>query len=152
MKKTIFITLTLIITILVTVAFTTSDTPPYKNLQILPKDISKQKLDSIMHFYCQSLNVKCSFCHIKNEADGHWDFASDTVADKLITRKMMIMTNDINKLYFKSEEDEKGSSNIETPQEVTCFTCHRGTQMPLTMPVPLPPKVPIGQPPFYDNK
>ncbi len=35
----------------------------YKNLKILPQDISEQKLDSIMEFYSKALGSSCSFCH-----------------------------------------------------------------------------------------
>ncbi|MEI9944273.1 MAG: hypothetical protein WDN26_08600 [Chitinophagaceae bacterium] len=37
----------------------------YKNLEILPQDISEHKLDSIMNSYNKALGVTCGFCHVK---------------------------------------------------------------------------------------
>ena len=136
MKKTLIVTLSIVVLIISSFAFTLNDPPGYKNLKILPKDISKEKLDSIMHHFSLSLHVRCTFCHVRNESEKKWDFASDSVADKLIARKMMLMTMDINKNYFKPDEEDKRTS--EMVQSVTCFTCHRGSELPLTIP-PMPP-------------
>lgn len=143
MTKTITITLSILLIIISTLAFTVNQDPHYKNLQILPKDISKEKLDSIMHHFSMSLNVRCNFCHLKNEADKKWDFASDSMSDKLIARKMMLMTMDINKKYFTGEE--QGPSKADMVPSVTCYTCHHGSTMPTSIPPPPPPK-PIGAP------
>ena len=35
----------------------------YKNLKILPKNISKADLDKVMDGFKEALGVKCSFCH-----------------------------------------------------------------------------------------
>ena len=50
----------------------------HKNLQILPKDISDQMLDSIMNSYNVALGVNCKFCHVpyKNFPDS-LDYAAD---------------------------------------------------------------------------
>ncbi len=39
-----------------------------RNLQVLPNDISDEKLDSIMQTYNKALGVKCDFCHVKQKA------------------------------------------------------------------------------------
>ncbi len=139
MKKTIIVTLSLVALIITSLAFTISEPPGYKNLKILPNDISKEKLDSIMHNYTNSLNVKCTFCHVRNKEDRKWDFASDSIADKQITRKMMLMAMDINKKYFI--EDEEGKHLAQAVQPVSCYTCHRGAEIPLTTPPPPPPRI-----------
>ena len=136
-------------------AFTISDQQPrYKNLKILPKDISKEKMDSIMHNFCMSLNVRCNFCHVRNEAEKKWNFANDSLAEKLIARKMMLMTMDINKKYFRDEEKDFHPSSAMVPS-VTCFTCHRGAELPMTIPPPPPPRptipIQIQQPPKLDS-
>ena len=154
MKKIIILGFTLLIIIITTLGFTTIDQPPYKNLKILPQDISKQKLDSIMHNFSMSLNVRCNFCHLRNEKDKSWDFASDSLGEKLITRKMMMMTMDINKKYFKPEEEDMNQENkvtAEMIQSVACYTCHRGSAQPQTIPPPPPPRLSEASGKFKDS-
>lgn len=126
MKKT-FLVLVGISILIVSVAFTTFDPPRYKNLKILPQDISERALDSFMHHYSFSLGVKCDFCHVHNGLRDTWDMASDAKPEKLIARKMMLMTDGINKKYFPPEE---GTSDPQAIQAITCYTCHRGEPMP----------------------
>ena len=37
----------------------------YKNLKVLPKNISEQTLDTVMHEFEKALGVECVFCHVK---------------------------------------------------------------------------------------
>lgn len=104
MKKSFLIILGCIISVVIFQAFTTSSDPEWQNLKILPKDISKQGLDSVMHHFTVALGVKCNFCHVRNEAERKMDFASDDKPEKNIARKMMLMSIDINKNYFKNME------------------------------------------------
>ena len=97
-----------------------------KNLKVLPKDISDEKLDSIMNSYNIALGVKCNFCHAQSTTDpSKLDFASDENKHKNIARGMMKMTKRINKKFFK--DDPKGA--------VTCYTCHNGSEEPKAPPV-----------------
>ena len=130
MRKTFLVVVGFICFITLSVAFT-QQPPGYKNLQILPKDISKQALDSIMDHYAISLGVKCGFCHVHNELRDTWDMASDAKPEKQIARKMMLMEKGINATYFPAEEGEKNEQII---QAVTCYTCHKGEPMPLAFP------------------
>ena len=139
-------------------AFTITPEPHFTNLQILPKDISMHDLDSVMHHFTASLGVKCNFCHIMNEGTKKMDFAADDKAEKNIARKMMLMSIDINKNYFRDMDDMAGNAvhdsammkNQDTAKanqhfmdtsmitqsskymlsSVTCFTCHRGEAHP----------------------
>lgn len=101
----------------------------FKNLKILPKDISKEKLDSTMSYYCVSLGVHCGFCHARSSdtTSKRLDFASDAKEEKGIARSMMKMTYNINTVYF----DFKKSAHPDTLHTVTCFTCHRGKADPM---------------------
>lgn len=103
---------------------TTSDTGMWKNLKVLPKDISKDSLDHVMHGFTAALGVKCNFCHANNT--GKMDFASDEKEEKNIARYMMNMTAGINKTYFNSEN----STQPDTINVVRCFTCHRASPHP----------------------
>lgn len=131
MKKTIGVLagLGLLISL---VAFTTFAPPKWKNLKILPKDISDKALDSIMEHYTVSLGTTCNMCHVHDKIKDTWDMASDAKGEKLIARKMMLMTDGINKKYFPPEEGTTGP----LIQTVTCFTCHKGEAIPLDLPPP----------------
>jgi hypothetical protein len=99
----------------------------YKNLKILPQDISSSKLDSIMLSYNKALGVNCSFCHspFKNLTDS-LDYPSDQNPMKENARGMMRMTIHINKTYFYYDKERQPEDlNI-----VQCLTCHRGVAYP----------------------
>lgn len=101
--------------------------PGFKNLKVLPKDISAQMLDYIMdEEFCKGLGVKCKYCHAKTEDGTDLDFASDAKPEKEIARKMMLMSLDINQKYFGSSHPFIGDSTAS----VTCITCHRGDPYP----------------------
>jgi hypothetical protein len=103
MKKSLFIIIACALGVISFQAFTPSKEPGFENLKVLPKDISKKDLDSVMHFFTASLGVKCNFCHVRNEAEKKMDFASDDKMEKQIARKMMLMSININRNYFKME-------------------------------------------------
>lgn len=130
MKKTFIILLGFISFITITAAFTYSP-PGFKNLKVLPKNTTEKQMDSIMHHYSVSLNVGCEFCHVHNKLRDTWDMASDAKGEKLIARKMMIMTNEINAKYFPAE---KGEKNLRLLNTITCYTCHKGEAIPLDQP------------------
>ena len=98
-----------------------------RNLKVLPKDISNEKLDSIMESYNKALGVKCNFCHAsKKNSEDALDFASDENPMKEEGRKMIRLNIQINKDYFYFD-------TLQRPEYlavVSCFTCHRGDPMP----------------------
>ena len=104
MKKSIVVLFGCIICVVLFQAFTTTSDPEFKNLQILPKDISEHDLDSVMHHFSQSLGVKCNFCHVFNNDTKKMDFVTDEKPEKNVARKMMLMAIDINKNYFAGME------------------------------------------------
>jgi len=100
----------------------------YKNLKILPKNISKEDLDKVMDGFKAALGVKCTFCHAPSKDSSiKWpDFASDEKPEKNIARGMMKMTQKINKKYFSYNKNEQG----EVVPAIECMTCHRGSEHP----------------------
>lgn len=130
MKKTILVLICLVTLIIITTASTNYTSPRFKNLKILPKNISEEALDSIMDHFSISLGVKCGFCHVHNDEKKTWDMASDANPDKLIARKMMLMTNGINIKYFPGEKNTKDQQAI---QAITCYTCHKGEAIPVSV-------------------
>lgn len=100
----------------------------YKNLKILPKDISHEELGKVMHDFNDALGVKCNFCHAPaKDGEQHPDFASDEKGEKKIAREMMKMTNKINKKFFhgKTKLGDK-----DAVLAVSCATCHHGSPHP----------------------
>jgi len=109
-------------------AFAPFAVPPYKNLKVFPQDVTRAQLLQNMKFFAQSLGVRCTFCHVGEEGKplSTFDFASDAKNKKLIARKMLAMAHRINSEDFKVTDSSK--------LKVTCFTCHRGSNHPLTAP------------------
>ena len=97
----------------------------FKNLKVLPKDISEDSLMSVMETYERSLGVDCGHCHVMKDANGKEDYASDAMHDKEECRDMMRMTDSINKEYFP-----RRNPNRPAIQKVTCYTCHHGKTHP----------------------
>ena len=160
MKKSILVIVVCLISVFGFQAFTTLHQPRFQNLQILPKDISKDGLDSVMHFFTASLGVHCTYCHQGDPATRKMDFASDAKPEKLIARKMMWMNIDINKNHFQQIAEAMDSGKMEMTTDtsavsymlkyVTCYTCHHGDPHPENKPPkkegmpPMPPMPPSG--------
>lgn len=127
MRKQFLAVAVLVLLVVAGIAAIDAPNGEYKNLKVLPKDISKQKLDSIMDSYCKALGIGCGFCHVevKNFPDS-LDYVSDTNAMKENAREMMRMTIHINKTYFHFNKNEKP----EELKVVNCKTCHRGEPYP----------------------
>lgn len=89
-------------------------TPPApKNLQVL----TVEELHSgIMRKFAVALGGNCQTCHVAG------DNASDENPHKVIARRMITMTREINASFKDGKE------------HVTCYTCHRGTHEPAMAP------------------
>ncbi len=98
----------------------------FKNLQVLPKDITTDSLDKIMDGFNANLGVNCKYCHVRDKQADSLIFDADDKSEKEIARKMMRMTTDLNKKYFQFNE----TVTANQVQAVTCFTCHRGQPIP----------------------
>jgi len=104
--------------------------PPPKNLQVLPKDLTRQQVTQIMRGFTRGLGVRCPFCHVGEEgADlSTFDFASDEKANKKSARLMLKMVTDVNQQLASVGDKPAGEPRV------TCYTCHRGAEKPLTAP------------------
>ena len=121
-RKSLLVITVLAATIFMSMSFTSqSEKARYKNLKVLPKNTTKETLDSVMKSFSASLGVRCNNCHVRaNDAQKNWDFASDDNKNKIQAREMMRMTNKINKKYFRDEDKEKNMTIV------TCYSCHHG--------------------------
>jgi photosynthetic reaction center cytochrome c subunit len=88
----------------------------FKNIQAL-KGTPADQLQTAMQFISNSLGVECEFCHVQGA------FEKDDKKPKMTARQMIQMQLAINRDNFKGEK------------EVTCFSCHRGAQNPVGVPI-----------------
>jgi len=95
-----------------------------KNIKVLT-GMPQSQLIPVMNYFAASMGRRCNFCHVNN--NGQWDYAADTKPEKNQAREMIKMVMDVNKTTFKG--------NVT----VSCYTCHRGRNQPLSVPpLPLP--------------
>lgn len=104
----------------------------FKNLQVLPKDISKPELKAVMKKQARALGVECDHCHTQPNMDAE-------TKNKKIGREMMILTNAINQ--GTADKKPAGSKDLikawdyykkhlDGKKDVTCETCHQGHEEP----------------------
>jgi len=87
----------------------------YKNIQIF-RGVPAARLPLIMDNFNKWLGARCETCHVAGELE------KDDKPTKLAARRMMTMVRAIGKDYF-------GDAN-----PVTCWTCHRGSLKPESLP------------------
>ena len=112
----------LCLTVLVPASAAAQQPPPQTsptNLQVLPKDWTRQQVVDVMRTFTVALGVRCSACHVED------DDASDEKELKQIARTMMRMSSAINGTYLAALPDRE-----EAALKVTCITCHRGVSHP----------------------
>jgi tetratricopeptide (TPR) repeat protein len=102
----------------------------FTNLKVLPKDIEKPELVSIMRSFSSALGVRCTHCHVgENPVDlSSVDFASDAKDNKKIAREMMELVGEVNSILAR----DIGSMR-PNPLQVRCVTCHHGLATPETL-------------------
>jgi Photosynthetic reaction centre cytochrome C subunit len=126
-KKKMLATIVLVALVSAGVAAVNAPGYKHKNLKVLPKDISDEKLDSIMKTYTVGLGVECKFCH---QPDNGFvikvDYAADVNPMKENARDMMRMVIDINSKYFYFDSTQRP----EYLHTVTCINCHQGQPLP----------------------
>jgi hypothetical protein len=126
-KKKYAMILVLAGTVAIAVAALPSSNHEYKNLKVLPKNISSKELSKIMiDDFEDGLGVSCSFCHAQEKDSLRLDYASDAKPEKQIARRMMTMTLGINKKYFGLKHPLMGGSILA----INCLTCHNGQPRP----------------------
>jgi len=106
--------------------------PPRKleNLQVMPKDSTREAVVARMREFNAALGVRCDYCHDIPEGTplDQADMASDTKEAKKKTRVMMKLTADINQ---KLTADLP--ARVTPAVRVDCVTCHRGVAVPRTL-------------------
>ncbi len=99
--------------------------PGFKNLKVLPDNISRDDLRKLMRQFSGDLGVECEFCHTPADpVTKREDRASDGNPVKETARFMIQMTGDVNTKYLAQITNRKDTN------PVTCGTCHRGEKHP----------------------
>jgi len=93
------------------------DTPSVKIL----KGLTAPQFEDEMQKMNVALGVACGFCHVRG------NFASDYNPRKPTARRMLEMTQTINRQFFP---DYRPAAEESSLGRVTCYTCHQGDQRP----------------------
>jgi hypothetical protein len=92
----------------------------FKSVQIL-KGIPVDTFFESMGMFASAMGNDCTFCHVKDAYFDKTAFAQVTPRMQR-ARQMLTMMSDLNDRYFAGRT------------RVTCFTCHRGSQSPVSEP------------------
>lgn len=106
--------------------------PPPKNLQVLPKDLTRAEVVARMRGIAAALGVRCEYCHVSTTGpDGREqnDFAADDKDTKKVARGMLRMVADINDKYLIGDMGR----TLSDRHRVSCETCHHGLAKPRTI-------------------
>ncbi len=103
-----------------------------KNIKVLPPETKGARLGQVMRGFAFALGTRCEHCHVGEGSDlTKFDFASDEKITKRKARIMIQMVQSINQTHLPqlSKLEEASQERVE----VTCVTCHRGTNKPLML-------------------
>ena len=92
----------------------------FKNIQVL-KGIPVNEFMDTMGFFSAATGLNCTGCHVAESLQDLDKFAED-VPRKRTARRMVTMVQAMNKTNFGGR------------RALTCYTCHRGTQVPEVIP------------------
>src|SRR5438132_6807723 len=88
----------------------------FKNVQVM-KGIPVNQFMDTMGFFSAALGLNCTGCHVAESLQDLSKFAED-VPRKRVARNMIRMVDAMNRTNFGGR------------RALTCYTCHRGTQVP----------------------
>ena len=99
----------------------------FRNLEVLPKNISRDSLVAVMRSFTFATGLRCEGCHVmvENGSFQGAQFHLDDKVAKLQARYMLKMVNDLNQSILpKLPERDSPALQVE------CKTCHRGLRKP----------------------
>lgn len=92
------------------------------------KGLTVPQFETEMRHFVQAVGLGCGGCHTRG------NFASDDNPKKVTARRMIEMTQALNRKYFPAFTPAEGESTLG---RVTCYTCHQGDATPKSAP-PVP--------------
>lgn len=98
----------------------------FENLRVLPKDISRDSLLTVMFGFADGLGVECGYCHSGGDPRTlvGVQFKADDKPTKVRARAMYTITSNVNALLRADTNGRRSEA------AVTCLTCHRGLPDP----------------------
>jgi tetratricopeptide (TPR) repeat protein len=106
--------------------------PPWttENLQVFPKDITREQLTQRMREFSFALGVRCQYCHTGGNGVSFEGvvFASDDKPAKRTARAMLRMVEQLNTTTLAQLP-----ARAEPRVVVECATCHRGVSLPKSL-------------------
>jgi Photosynthetic reaction centre cytochrome C subunit len=124
----------------------------FRNVQVLPRDLTREQLIAVMRSFNRALGVRCNHCHVVTATTPkeELDFPSDAKEEKRVARVMIQMTQQINTAWLERVEQAEGhheaaeATAAVAPAQwrVHCWTCHRGHTEPEQPPPPPAPQQP----------
>jgi len=98
----------------------------FENLRVLPKDITRDSLLTVMFGFADGLGVQCGYCHSGGDPRTliGVQFKADDKPSKVRARAMYSITSQVNALL----RADTAGRRLEAA--VTCLTCHRGLPDP----------------------
>ncbi len=95
----------------------------YENVQVLA-GVSDGNFNRLMNAMTQwvSPDEGCTYCHVVQD-DGEVNYASDEIYTKVVSRRMIQMTQYINDEWY-------AHVNANAEVGVNCYSCHRGENVP----------------------
>ena len=99
------------------------------NTRVIARGTPVNQVVGIMRNFTGDLGVRCQFCHVGEEGVPleRFDFAVDEKRTKLVAREMMRMVQEINRRL------DSLPGRVAPGLQVTCGTCHRGTNRPVPL-------------------
>ena len=94
----------------------TKSSEVYQNVQVLG-DVDADEFTRLMSAITEWVSPEqgCAYCHAEGE-----ELSSDSLYTKVVARRMLQMTQHLNTAW----------ANHTAPTGVTCYTCHRGQNVP----------------------
>lgn len=93
------------------------------------KGLTVPQFETEMRHFVQAVGMNCGGCHTRG------NFASEDNPKKAIARRMIEMTQALNRKYFAAYTPPEGESTLG---RVTCYTCHQGEAKPKSAPPATP--------------
>jgi hypothetical protein len=99
------------------------------NTKVIARTTPVIQVIGMMRNFTFDLGVRCQYCHVGVEGQplATFDFAKDEKRTKLVARQMMLMVQEINRRL------DSLPGRPSPLLQVTCNTCHRGTNRPVPL-------------------
>jgi hypothetical protein len=99
------------------------------NTQVIPRTTPVIQVIGTMRNFTFDLGVRCQYCHVGEEGQplAGFNFTTDEKRTKLVARQMMRMVQEVNRRL------DSLPGRASPGLQVTCNTCHRGTNRPVPL-------------------